>query len=133
MAAKSVSGITLYRGFPTVNAYPWSPFAAKLEAWLRFSQLQYNLEQGSPRSGPRTKIPYVDISYQGQEAPTTMGDTVLISKQLVADGACADLNGQLAPDVKARGAAIQSLLEDKLYWYHVSCINSALLYSPLCY
>ncbi len=120
MSARAISSLTVYRGFPTVKAYAWSPFVAKLEALLRFGQVQYSVEQGTPRSGPRTKIPYVDISYQGQDAPTTMGDTVLIARQLVADGACSDLNANLSAADKARSAAIQCLLEDKIYWYHVS-------------
>lgn len=93
---------------------------AKLEARLRFGNVRYQIKQGSPRSGPRTKIPYVDIAYEGQDAATTMSDTVLISRRLVEDGACKDLNASLSAADKALDGAIRGLMEDKLYWYQVN-------------
>ena len=111
--------LVVYRGLPATSNYVWSPFATKLEARLRFAGLRYRIEQGSLGKAPRGKIPYVDIAYDGQQGPVTMGDSTAIVKQLVDDGACADLNANLSPVARAHDVAIQALLEDKLCFYQV--------------
>ncbi|KAF5507756.1 Failed axon connections-like protein [Colletotrichum aenigma] len=109
--------LVVYRGFAATNNYVWSPFVTKLEARLRFAGLRYRIEQGSLGKAPRGKIPYVDITYDGSQGPVTMGDSSAITKQLVNDGACDDLNADLPPVGRAHDLAVQALLEDKLYFF----------------
>lgn len=111
--------IVLYRGFPASNAYIWSPFVTKLEARLRFAGLKYRADQGSFSKAPRGKIPYVEITHEGQRAPVSLGDSTMIARHLVEDGLCEDLNARLSPAGRAQDASIRALLEDKLYFYQV--------------
>ena len=110
--------LTLYRGFQPQPIYTWSPFVTKLEARLRFADLSYSNGAGSPLQGPRGKIPYVKISQPDSSiAPTTIGDSTLITSHLVSEGVISDLNAGLDPVQKAHDLALRSLLEDKLYFY----------------
>lgn len=111
--------IVLYRGFPASSAYIWSPFVTKLEARLRFAGLKYRTDQGSFAKAPRGKIPYVEITYEGQQTPVGLGDSAMIARRLVGDGVCEDLNAGLSPAGRAQDACIRALLEDKLYFYQV--------------
>lgn len=119
--------ITIYRGFPATNAYPWSPFALKLEARLRFARVPYLLGVGSPREAPRGKIPYVSISGDsGSGSPPVgepQGDSTLVIRRLVHDGVLPDINDAarrtMGPARVAHDLAVRALLEDKLYFYQV--------------
>ena len=118
---------TLFRGFPSSASYVWSPFATKLEARFRFAGLVYKTDQGAPPKAPRGKIPYLTIYKTGDAAPETVSDTNLISEKLVADGLAEDLNGKITAAEKAQDLAVRALLEDKLYFYQVRGLSSALL------
>ncbi|KAI4184576.1 MAG: hypothetical protein L6R41_004651 [Letrouitia leprolyta] len=108
--------LTLFRGFPATAAYCWSPFAAKLEARLRFAGLSYKNDVGGPPKGPRGKIPYIVVT-EKNGVSETVSDSNLISEKLVANGLAEDLNGKLTPAEKAQDMAVRALLEDKLYFY----------------
>ncbi|CAH0048605.1 unnamed protein product [Clonostachys solani] len=108
------TSLTLFRGSPATNTYVWSPFVTKLEARLRFEDVSYKLEVGSPKSAPRGKIPYIQLSGNEQ-----FGDSTLIIKQLVASDLLSDLNAKLPPTERAQDLAIRALLEEKLYFYTV--------------
>ncbi|KAI9649715.1 hypothetical protein NHQ30_002296 [Ciborinia camelliae] len=110
---KPSSQIILYRGFPASNAYPWSPFVAKLEARLRFAGTSYDLGVGSPKTAPRGKIPY--IGFKG--SPDLFSDSTLIIRKLVDEGVLPDLNAHLTPVQRAQDLALRALLEEKLYFY----------------
>ncbi|KAF6823185.1 glutathione s-transferase [Colletotrichum plurivorum] len=109
--------IVLYRGFPASSAYIWSPFVTKLETRLRLAGFKYRADQGSFAKAPRGKIPYVEITYEGQQTPVGLGDSAMIARHLVEDGVCEDLNAGLSPAGRAQDACIRALLEDKLYFY----------------
>lgn len=147
---RSIHSLTLYRGWPDQGKHVWSPFVVKLEARLRFAGVPYTTAAGSPRTAPKGKIPYVEyVEYQPQQqlqqlqlqlqqpqqpqkppggttAPDAvqMGDSGLIAKHFVEEGVLPDLNGGLSPEDKARDLATRALLEDKLYFYHVSTMYS---------
>lgn len=128
--------ITIFRGFPATASYIWSPFATKLEARLRFAGLKYKTEQGAPPKGPRGKIPYIALSAKGSDdgSAEMLADTALISERLVAEGLAEDLNAKLTPVEKATDAAVRALLEERLYFYQVSCAGFSLVYSwPRCF
>lgn len=122
MANVLTPDVTIYRGLPTTSSYAWSPFVTKLEARLRFAGVTYTKGQGSPIKAPRGKIPYADISSSREEKSARLGDSQLIIKHLVETSVLEDLQAGLSPIDRARDAAIQAMMEDKLYFYQVRII-----------
>ena len=112
--------ITVSRGPSEQSAYTWSPFVTKLEVRLRFGGLAYDTDKGAPPQGPRGKIPYARISKEHASSSETVSDSTLISQKLVDESWVTDLNGNLPAAMAARDLALRALLEDKLYFYHVS-------------
>ncbi|KAJ2983545.1 hypothetical protein NUW58_g6233 [Xylaria curta] len=51
--------ITVFRGFKDGGKFVWSAYVTKLETRLRLAGVRYATEAGSPRNGPRGKIPYM--------------------------------------------------------------------------
>ena len=114
---KSVPAITVFRGFNEKGCYTWSPFVTKLEARLRFGNISYNVDVGSPLKSPRGKLPYIAIQHDGQSQ--TISDSTLIAKTFIESGYVEDLNYRLSPVEKAQDLSLKALLEDKLYFYQV--------------
>lgn len=113
--------LTIFRGFLDAGTFVWSPYVTKLEAHLRFSGLPYKTAIGSPREGPKGKIPYISISRNDNNSTTeTLGDSSLIVATLCERGALKDLNKHLSRAERAQDLALRALLEDKLSFYHVS-------------
>jgi len=125
--------ITVFRGWKDPGKFVWSPYVTKLEARLRFGGVPYTAEAGSPRSAPKGKIPYVEVSpplrsrsgSSGTEADAETGteqlaDSALIAKALCDAGILPDLNARLSKAERAHDLALRALLEDKLSFYHVS-------------
>ena len=131
MATKA-KRLTLYRGFPEKGTYTASPFVIKLEFRFRQAGLPYNVEAGSTKSAPRGKIPYVDLSPlqadNAVQAPSLLGDSTFIVQHLLGIGQVPDLNGTLSEEQKLNDLALRALLEDKLYFYHVSRVLAS--FSP---
>jgi hypothetical protein len=115
--------LTLFRGFPPNPRFVWSPFVTKLEARLRFDNVFYSLGGGSPRAGPRGKIPYLLVSESRDEDADSemLSDTTLIINELISRGTLRDLNARLDPRDRALDAGVRSLLEDKLSFCQVRC------------
>ncbi|KAE8446324.1 hypothetical protein EG329_012071 [Mollisiaceae sp. DMI_Dod_QoI] len=107
--------ITLCRGWIDPG-YVWSPFVTKVEARMRFAGLSYKNEAGSPRTAPKGKIPYIQISQTGHE-PELIADSTQIIDRFVQDELLPDLNANLRPEEIAYDMALRALLEDKLYFY----------------
>lgn len=117
-SSKSEVNITLFRGWDDRGKYVWSPFVTKLEFRLRTSNVPYTCGVGSISSGPKGKIPYIELSSPSSPAPEVVGDSTLILKRLIEEGIVQDLNGRLRGKEKGLDLAVRSLLEDKLYFYH---------------
>ncbi|KAI8635526.1 hypothetical protein F5Y19DRAFT_14022 [Xylariaceae sp. FL1651] len=120
--------ITVSRGFKDAGQYVWSPYVTKLEARLRFGGVSYKTDAGSPRSGPKGKIPYITLQHaaaastspthgKGAEAGQQLGDSTLIAKALCEGGVMTDLNARLSKAERAYDLALRSLLEDRLSFY----------------
>lgn len=117
----TTSKITVHRGSPPSNSYVWSPFVTKLEARLRFDGLGYKLGAGNPKTAPKGKIPYIDITLPSAEAATgdteSIGDSTLIIQHLVATGILNGLDESLSPAKAAQDLSIRAMLEDRVYFY----------------
>lgn len=107
--------ITLFRGTNN-GVYAGSPFAAKLETRLRFSNQPYSAQPGVKSQSPKGKIPYVRIEDEESGVDTIMSDSTLITAALIESGLIEDLNASLSPSQKTVDLALRSLLEDKLYF-----------------
>lgn len=115
---ESTPAITVFRGFPEKGCYTWSPFVTKLEARLRFGNINYNVEAGSPLKSPRGKVPYITLERDSQSQ--SISDSTLIAKSFIESGDLEDLNRRLSPVEKAQDLSLKALLEDKLYFYQVT-------------
>ncbi|KAI0907080.1 hypothetical protein F4823DRAFT_604285 [Ustulina deusta] len=118
----SPPAITVFRGFRAAGAFTWSPYVTKLEARLRFAGVPYKAAAGSPRSGPKGKIPYIELSGAGSASasatPETLGDSTLITTALCERGVLPDLHARLSRAERAHDLALRALLEDKLTPFH---------------
>jgi hypothetical protein len=110
--------ITVYRGWLDRGRYVWSPFVTKLEARLRFDGVQYSTDAGSPLSAPKGKIPYLECREFLET--TSLSDSSLIPRALAQKGVLSEWNESLSTEKAALDLSLRALLEDKLYFYHVS-------------
>jgi len=110
--------ITLYGFGPGFGLPDPSPFVMKTDIQLKMSGLPYRFERGGPQSGPKGKIPYV------QDGDVRIGDSTFI-RDHIEDVYGIDLDAGLTPDQRARGWAIERMLEDHLYFalIHVRWMN----------
>ncbi|KAI1129693.1 hypothetical protein F5Y10DRAFT_146636 [Nemania abortiva] len=117
MSPRTSLPLTVFRGFKDPGNFVWSPYVTKLEARLRFGGVSYVTDVGSPRSAPKGKIPYVEMSSGGGETEM-MGDSALIIQALCEKGELPDLNARLSKAGRAHDLALRALLEDKLSFYN---------------
>ncbi|KXJ94932.1 hypothetical protein Micbo1qcDRAFT_200396 [Microdochium bolleyi] len=114
--------LSLFRGWDDRGKHVWSPFVIKLEARLRFSGLKYDTAVGSPRTAPRGKIPYLEVTeahHDGGIIETRQfSDSALIIQELVGAGSLPALNDRLGASQRQHDLALRAMLEDKLYFYH---------------
>lgn len=99
--------ITLYGSFPAFGVPQASPFVMKTEVQLKMAEIPYRLERGG--RGPKGKIPYI------VEAESQLGDSTFI-RDHIEKAYGIDLDRGLTADMRARGWAIERMLEDHLYW-----------------
>jgi hypothetical protein len=86
--------------------------------------INYTPAAGSPPKAPRGKIPYVDYQDSVTDQVISLSDSTLVAKKLTEDGLLPDLNANLSPNDKTLDLGIRAMLEDRLYFYHVSCVRS---------
>lgn len=101
--------ITLFGSFPAFGLPQASPFVMKTEVQLKMAEVPYRLERGSPAEGPTQKIPYI------VEAHYKIGDSTFIREHIERQHGV-DLDRGLTAEMRARGWAIERMLEDHLYW-----------------
>lgn len=125
----STPDITIFRGWDDPGKYVWSPFVTKLEARLRFAGVRYNVDCGSLQAAPRGKIPYIECSAPasssqnpGTAKKVILSDSALIIKTFAERGTIPDLNAAILPEDRAKDLALRAVLENKLYYYHVSVV-----------
>jgi hypothetical protein len=99
--------------------YTWSPFVTKLEFRLRLSGLAYQHGTGSPFSAPKGKIPYIELPPAAPEASAELlGDTTLITKELIRRELIPDVNAGLSAPEAAHDLALRAMLENTLFMYN---------------
>ncbi|XP_067666037.1 failed axon connections homolog [Haliotis asinina] len=85
-----------------------TPFAVKLETYLRMARIPYQNVHGMKPS-PKGKVPWIE--YNGQP----IGDTTLCI-QFLNQKLGVDLNKHLSPSDKGIAQAMQIMTEEHLYW-----------------
>ncbi|KAH7382724.1 hypothetical protein DE146DRAFT_240176 [Phaeosphaeria sp. MPI-PUGE-AT-0046c] len=110
--------LIVHRGADNPSQYVWSPFVTKIEFRLRLAGLSYTCGVQGPASGPKGKIPWIELSTAEHE-PEVLSDSYLIPKALIKKGLAHDLNEPLSAKEKGHDIAIRALLEDKLFFYNV--------------
>lgn len=102
--------ITLYQFAPLWGLPNVSPFCLKLEAYLRLTNLKYNIKViGDPRKAPKGKAPF--ISDDGKVIADS-GFVIQYLKEKYGD----PLDGHLNQVRQADSLAWQRLFEEHLYW-----------------
>jgi len=103
--------ITLY-GFigPIFGQPAASPFAMKADLQLQMSGVPYRRgEGGTPQSGPKGKIPYIE------DDGRLIGDTTFIRDHIEKTYGV-DLDAGLSIEQRAQAWCVERMLEDHLYW-----------------
>lgn len=91
-----------------------SPFAVKLETWLRLAKIPFETKPASMTEAPKGKVPYVRL-----DDGTLMGDSQLIQEELTKIyGVTLDVG--LTAEQKALGHALRRMVEEATYWGLVS-------------
>jgi glutathione S-transferase len=94
--------------FPPAWGRNISPFALKLETWLRLAGIAYEVvEVRNPSQGPKGTVPFIE------EGGQAIGDSGLIIEQLSRTRGI-DLDAGLDPAALADALAFRRLLEDHL-------------------
>lgn len=101
--------ITLYQTKPLFGLPNSSPFCMKLEAFLRWQSIDFEIQNGLPFQGPHKKIPFVD--YKNER----LGDSTEIINRLISDNSIS-YSEHLEVEI---GLAFQRMVEEHLYWFIV--------------
>ncbi|XP_077992367.1 failed axon connections homolog [Glandiceps talaboti] len=85
-----------------------SPFAIKVETYLRMANIPYKSVHGKKKS-PKGKVPWIE--YNGETVSDSSFIIEFLNKKLDVD-----LQKELSNEQKAVGQAFQRLVEENLYW-----------------
>jgi len=97
------------------NCPSTSGFCQKLETFLRYSKISYELRDTYPYNAPKGKVPYAEITHDGRTV--TVADSHFVVQYLVENGLIKDPD-ELAGLTKAQRAesrAFQAYIEEVLY------------------
>ncbi|KAH7884532.1 hypothetical protein F5I97DRAFT_1468363 [Phlebopus sp. FC_14] len=103
-------------GVPKNQGVPSSSgFCQKLETFLRFSGISYELRDTYPYKAPKGKVPYAEITHDGRTV--TVPDSHFIIQYLVEHDLIKDPDdlASLTPAQKAESRAFQAYVEETLY------------------
>ncbi|MCB9557716.1 MAG: glutathione S-transferase family protein [Deltaproteobacteria bacterium] len=101
--------IILYKAPPGFGLPSVSPFCVKLEAHLRLAEIEYQVKLGSPKNGPRNKVPWIE------DGATVVADSQLIIEYLV-ERYGDRLDGGLSAEQRATAHVLRRMLEEGTYW-----------------
>ncbi|KAG2347947.1 hypothetical protein BDR05DRAFT_594107 [Suillus weaverae] len=97
------------------NAPSSSGFCQKLEAFLRFSGISYEVGETVPMKAPKGKVPFADITHDGKTV--TISDSHFIIRYLIENELIKDPDtvAGLTPAQKGESRAWQAYIEELLY------------------
>jgi glutathione S-transferase len=86
-----------------------SPFCVKLETYLRMANIEYRVKGADIKKAPKGRVPYIEVD------GIRMGDTTLIIDYLKKKHGD-HLDSELTEEQKALSLAVQSMVEERLYF-----------------
>lgn len=94
---------------------PWgmpnlSPFCAKLETYLRFREIPFEVRPPDMRRAPKGKVPYVTL-----EDGRLISDSQLVIEHL-EEAQGPGLDAHLSPHDRAQGRVVQRMLDEAYYF-----------------
>lgn len=101
--------ITLHQPPPAWGMPSLSPFAAKVETYLRMVDLPYRVRGGDPRKAPKGKVPWID------DDGRVVADSSDIIDHLKATHGD-PLDADLSAEQRALGLLARRTVEEHLYW-----------------
>ena len=101
--------VHLYQFAPVWGIPNLSSFCVKVETYLRMVNLPYEKHNALPLSGPKGKLPYIEVHGEKISDSRFIIDYL---KKTYGD----TLDRDLTPEQKAVSNAMQRLVEDDLYW-----------------
>lgn len=104
--------ITIYKYVPAWGLPDMSPFAVKLELYLRMTGAKFETAVGDPRRAPKGKLPYIIDHDNGKKLVT---DTVHILEYLKRQYGD-PLDAHLNPEQRAISEAFRGLIEQHFYF-----------------
>ena len=104
--------ITIYKYVPAWGLPDMSPFAVKLELYLRMTGAKFETAVGDPRRAPKGKLPYIIDHDNGNKLVT---DTVHILEYLKRQYGD-PLDAHLNPEQRAISEAFRGLIEQHFYF-----------------
>ncbi|CAJ0595206.1 unnamed protein product [Cylicocyclus nassatus] len=98
--------------FPRAGCIPSpSPFALKVETWLRMANIPYtNISNNFSKFSDKGQIPFIEVN--GRE----IADSNFIIDHLIEELHKKDIDDRLSPEEKANARAYHALIEDSLRW-----------------
>ncbi|OWF53863.1 failed axon connections homolog [Mizuhopecten yessoensis] len=100
--------VILHQGSRAPYAPSLSPFAVKLETYLRVAKIPYqNVYDKKP--GSKGKIPWIE--YNGVSVPDTE-----FCMQFLRQKRSTDINEELTPEQQATARAFQKMVDEHTYW-----------------
>lgn len=113
MSTESRPHVILWGVAKPPNAPSSSGFCQKLEAFLRFSGISYEVGETVPMKAPKGKVPFADIKHGGKTV--TIADSHFIVRYLVENGLIQDPDTDLTAIQKGESRAWQAYIEELLY------------------
>jgi glutathione S-transferase len=101
--------ITLFGFGPAFGLPDPSPFVTKTEVQLQMAGLSYVRQRALPGASPKAKLPFIE------DKGVRVADSTFIRSHIERKYGV-DLDRGLTPDLRARGWAIERMLEDHLYF-----------------
>jgi glutathione S-transferase len=108
--------ITLYKFIPAWGLSDISPFCSKAETYLRMAGWQYQTQVGNSRKAPKQKLPYID--HDGHQVCDS-NEIITYLEAHPKRPLAQPLDAGLSPKDLAASRALQSMLEEHLYYVNM--------------
>lgn len=102
--------ITVYKTIPSWELPDLSPFAIKLETWLRMAHIPYRTEVANMRKAPKGKVPFIG------DGDRLIADSSAIIEHLKANHGDRLNDERFSPTERAVARAMKSLFEADMYF-----------------
>jgi glutathione S-transferase len=117
--------VIVYTFPPVPKVYNISPFAIKVESYLRLNKIPYEVVYTS-KFGPKGKIPYIHLCHDDNTIEVIPDSNVIISRLEEEFGKSQDDLAALTPEESAMGHAVIRMLDEhtsQIAFYYRYCLH----------